>query len=435
MIDYELSRTGRRSEYILTRVNVRHSLRKHIISALAILLSVCGVVDVQPASAASSFKDVPADHWARSAIESAVHKGYFKGYSDGTFRPNANITRAEFAALMARVSNNEMEGGQGTFSDIQGHWAQSAIAQAIGMGFISAQDYPNGFKPGTALTRREMAKWMASGLAAKHEDFKQAVSDTKDTLVPVAEYYKGGLNKADYPYVAVALGTGLMSGYPDGSFGPGKTTTRAEVAVILARYVNVQDKDPEEFQDLREMREVGLTGTNLTTATPYRFRKFSGTDKETSFDRIKDKPYKMMYNRGMMTIHRMIVVDADTSKNPKNLYGKMFVDEKFNWPIFDDAYNVFLETTVVPNDNTSLSNAAFPTSTLYNFTQGRGFESRAISKYGLTVLPRVDDFLTTGFFKKDIPRRFWMHRYLGDSGGEMGSGNTLVMFGPPYKPE
>ncbi|MGG1880717.1 S-layer homology domain-containing protein, partial [Paenibacillus cisolokensis] len=162
----------------MTKVNVRHSLRKHIISALAILLSVCGVVDVQPASAASSFKDVPADHWARSAIESAVHKGYFKGYSDGTFRPNANITRAEFAALMARVSNNEMEGGQGTFSDIQGHWAQSAIAQAIGMGFISAQDYPNGFKPGTALTRREMAKWMASGLAAKHEDFKQAVSDT-----------------------------------------------------------------------------------------------------------------------------------------------------------------------------------------------------------------------------------------------------------------
>lgn len=183
------------------------------------------------------------------------------------------------------------------------------------------------------------------------------------------------------------------------------------------------------------MREVGLTGTNLTTATPYRYSKISGTDKLTSFDRIKDKPYKMMYNRGMMTVHRMIVVEADSTKKPKNLYGKMFIDKEFTWSIQDGAYNTFLEATVIPNDNTSLSNAAFPTSTLYNFTQGRGFESGTIIKYGLTVLPKSDNFLTTGFFKKDVPRRFWMHRYLDDNGGEMGSGNTLVMFGPPYTPQ
>ncbi|PAD73077.1 hypothetical protein CHH67_20985, partial [Paenibacillus campinasensis] len=164
-------------------------------------------------------------------------------------------------------------------------------------------------------------------------------------------------------------------------------------------------------------------------------RIISGTDKLTSFDRIKDKPYKMMYNRGMMTVHRMIVVDADSSGNPKNLYGKMFMDKDFTWGVIDDMYNVFLETTVVPNDNTSLSNAAFPTSTLYNFTQGRGFESGTISKYGLTVLPKSANFLTTGFFKKDVPRRFWMHTFLGDNGGEMGSGNTLVMFWLPNTPQ
>lgn len=138
-----------------------------------------------------------------------------------------------------------------------------------GMGFISTMDYPNGFKPGTSLTRTEMAKWMASGLAAKNEDFKQALSDTEDTLVPVAEYHKGGLNKSDYPYVSVVLGTGLMAGYPDGTFGPSKTTTRAEVAVILARYETVQDKKASSYQDLNEMREVGLTGTNLLSATPH----------------------------------------------------------------------------------------------------------------------------------------------------------------------
>ncbi|MGG1880720.1 S-layer homology domain-containing protein, partial [Paenibacillus cisolokensis] len=268
---------------------------------------------------------------------------------------------------------------------------------------------------------------------------KQAVSDTKDTLVPVAEYYKGGLNKADYPYVAVALGTGLMSGYPDGSFGPGKTTTRAEVAVILARYVNVQDKDPEDFQDLREMREVGLTGTNLTTATPHRYSKLRDSDTVLSFDRFANKPYSMLYNRGTMTVHRMIVVDASSKTKTNNLYGKMFMDSDFTFLVNNSSYNVFLEATVVPNDDSSLTNAAFPNSTLYNFTTGRGFNSKAAERYGLNVLPAYDNFLSTGFFKKGAPQRFWMHQYLNRdksasvNGGEMGRiGNgTLTSWSIP----
>ncbi|WP_235440482.1 S-layer homology domain-containing protein [Paenibacillus sp. DMB20] len=399
-----------------------------------------GTAGLNSASAGAKFKDVPTDHWAKKAIESAVSKGYFKGYSDGTFRPHANITRAEFAALMARVSNNPVADGQDSFKDIHGHWSEADVLKAIGMGFISTADYPKGFKPGTALTRSEMAKWMASGLAAKNGDFKQALSDTKDTLVPVAEYYKGGLDKADYPYVSVALGTGLMAGYPDGTFGPGKTTTRAEVAVILERYEKTQDKEANSYQDLNEMREVGLTGTNLLSATPHEYGKIAGTDKITSFDRFANKPYTMMYNRGTMTVHRMIVVDASSPDKPKNLYGKMFLDKDFSWSVREDMYNVFLEATVVPNDNTSLTNAAFPSSTLYNFTTGFGFKSGTLSKYNLTVIPESDDFLKTGFFKKDVPRHFWMHRYLNrewkvsQNGGTMGRYGTLASFQIP-RPE
>ncbi|MFI2857902.1 S-layer homology domain-containing protein [Paenibacillus sp. JSM ZJ436] len=387
----------------------------------------------------ASFNDVPASHWAKASIEGAVAKGYFKGYADGTFRPQAHITRAEFALLLSRISSNVVENDSSTFADIANHWGRSGIEQSIGMGFLTPSDYSGGFKPDKALTRREMAKWMASGLAAQNEGFKQALSDTKDTLVPVAEYYKGGLNPSDYPYLSVALGTGLMTGYLDGTFGPSQPTTRAEVAVILSRYQQVQHKEASDYQDLEEMREVGLTGTNLLSATPHVYHTIYGSDKITSFDNFANKPYPMLYNRGTMTVHRMIVVDAVSKTESKNLYGKMFMDSDFTFPVQNRFYNVFLETTVIPNDNTSLTSAAFPNSTLYNFTTGRGFESSSTVRYGLTTLPASGHFLKTGFFKKDVPRRFWMHQYLNkdtstkDNGGDMGRiGNgTLTSWSIP----
>lgn len=412
---------------------------KGVLAAVIAGSAVFGLTGNEPVSAgAAKFKDVPESHWAKKAIDSAVNKGYFKGYSDGTFRPNANISRAEFATLMSRVSNNAVTDGIGSFSDVEGHWSESGVVKAIGMGFISKNDYPNGFKPGTLLTRKEMAKWMSSGLSAKNEDFKQAMSDTKNTLVPVAEYHKGGLNKLDYPYVSVVLGTGLMAGYPDGNFGPNKTTTRAEVAVILARYETVQDKKASSYQDLNEMREVGLTGTNLLTATPYVYRELINSDKVASFDRFANKPYNMLYNRGKMTVHRMIVVDAKTPTNHKNIYGKMFIDKDFDGFFKNDYYQVFIETTVVPYDNTSLTNAAFSPSTVYNFTKAMSFYSGTLNKFGIKALPSRTDYLDSGFFKKDVPRRFWMIGYMPkewveDYSGTMGTGNTLVSFFIPKK--
>ncbi|MBO2943829.1 S-layer homology domain-containing protein [Paenibacillus sp. F411] len=385
----------------------------------------------------ASFNDVPASYWAKASIEGAVAKGYFKGYADGTFRPQAHITRAEFAVLLSRISSNAVENNSSTFADIAGHWGRSGIEHSIGMGFLTPSDYSGGFKPDKALTRREMAKWMASGLAARNEGFKQALSDTKDTLVPVAEYYKGGLNPSDYPYLSVALGTGLMTGYLDGTFGPSQTTTRAEVAVILSRYQQVQHKETSDYRDLEEMREVGLTGTNLLSATPHEYPKILGTTEIADFTRFSNKSYPMLYNSGTMTVHRMIVTDAKSSTQHNNLYARMFIDSYFSISVRGDMYNVFLEVTVVPNNNTSLSNAAFASATVYNFTTGRGFESGTIKEFGLTVLPRDDNYLTSGFFKENVPRKFWMHKFLNrewkssSNGGSMGRYGTLTTFSIP----
>ncbi|MFB5268098.1 S-layer homology domain-containing protein [Paenibacillus enshidis] len=377
-----------------------------VFTGMLAMATVWGSVGVEEASAASAFKDIPAGHWAKASIDAAVNNGYLKGYSDGTFRPNASVTRAEFAAILSRVSSNEVEGGKGSFPDLSGSWSEEEVNKAIGMGFISTGDYPNGFKPSTSLTRREMSKWMASGLAAAQEDFQTALSDTKETLVPVAEYYKGGLNKADYPYVSVTLGTGLMTGYEDGAFGPAKTTTRAEVAAILGRYESVQKKKAADFRDLNEMREVGLTGTNLTSLTPY---KFANNDDGTpaDFTQIKDREFKIRNNLGTQAIHRLIVVESDSDKKSKNLYGKMFIDKDFDWPIDGKEYYVFTEATLVPNGD-NLSNLAFANATGNRFLSGSNFESGTVKSFGISNLPHTN-YLSSGFFKKGVKRQFWMY--------------------------
>lgn len=76
-----------------------------------------------------------------------------KGYGDGTFRPDAPITRAEFAAIAARFDQNEAAGGV-TLRDISGHWAESLIAQAAARGWVNG--YADGtFRPDQPITRAE----------------------------------------------------------------------------------------------------------------------------------------------------------------------------------------------------------------------------------------------------------------------------------------
>lgn len=294
-------------------------------------------------AAPAAFKDVPASHWAKNAIDDAVSKGYLKGEGNGNFRPNAAVTRAEFAAILDRVSTNELQtdAGAETFADLAGHWSEKEVSEAAGKGFFQASNYPDEFKPNTPLTRVEMAKWMATGLAAKDADYKTALSDTKDTIVPVTEYYKGGLNQADYPYVSVALGTGLMSGYPDDSFGAGKTTTRAEVAVILQRFEQTQDKNPTSFKDLNELREVGLTGTNIKTVAT----NLSTTNG--GLQAIYGKNVNLRNAIATVQIHHYIFIPGSTLANLGSVYGKMFVDKEYM--VNRKFYLVLIDETVTPN--------------------------------------------------------------------------------------
>ena len=106
-------------------------------------------------TSSNSFGDVSYGQWFNTAVSTMAKMGIVTGYPDGNFHPNANITRAEFAAIAARFDKEATAGGA-YFSDIAGHWAQLDIERAARKGWITG--YPDGtFGPERLATRAEVA--------------------------------------------------------------------------------------------------------------------------------------------------------------------------------------------------------------------------------------------------------------------------------------
>lgn len=100
----------------------------------------------------SSFSDIKDGAWCCRAVSTLTNMGIIKGYTDGSFQPNKSITRAELATIIARFA--KLDVNTKTFSDINGHWAQKNIELAAGNGWING--YEDGtFRPNNNITRAE----------------------------------------------------------------------------------------------------------------------------------------------------------------------------------------------------------------------------------------------------------------------------------------
>jgi hypothetical protein len=111
-----------------------------------------------------SFSDI-SGHWAEANIRQAVSSGIVKGYVDGTFKPNHTVTRAEFSVMLMNAWKAQGEGVELTFKDsaLIRAWAKKAVAQAVQAGIITG--YTDGtFGPNAEITRAEMATMVAKAL-------------------------------------------------------------------------------------------------------------------------------------------------------------------------------------------------------------------------------------------------------------------------------
>ena len=128
-------------------------------------------------TADNGFSDVANGQWHNKAISTMAKLGIVKGRRADHFDPDASITRAEFAAICARFNTKPVE-NSGSFSDISGHWAENEIERAAAFGWISG--YPDGtFRPDARITRAE-AMTMINRVLCR---MPQSESDLLDSMV------------------------------------------------------------------------------------------------------------------------------------------------------------------------------------------------------------------------------------------------------------
>ena len=193
-------------------------------------------------------------------IKGDDHKTYIFGYPNGTVRPNGSITRAEAAAMLARLLNIEVIGSAAKpqFTDTDSSWYNKAINAVVFRGIMKG--YPDGrFRPNAPITRAE---------------FTQMISTIDNKPYGVAPF-------ADVPghWAERAIGSEYqakrITGYPDGLFRPDANITRAEAAVILnkifeRKYDNLsllKCKNPQMIKRFTDLDESFWGWNDMVEAT------------------------------------------------------------------------------------------------------------------------------------------------------------------------
>ncbi|WP_225223774.1 S-layer homology domain-containing protein [Solibacillus merdavium] len=169
------------------------------------------------------FKDI-SEHWAEEQIMFLAEKGWISGYSDGTYKPNNKITRAQAAAILSEFLSLPPLNKTTSFIDVEkSFWALESIH------LVAQHKIINGigegrFSPHTILTRAQMAQiFYNAGF------YSRSANNGENSFEDVDKYY--------WAYIAIETmkQEGIMAGYTISRFGPNNPVTRAQMAAMIYR--------------------------------------------------------------------------------------------------------------------------------------------------------------------------------------------------------
>lgn len=213
---------------------------------------------------------------AIEVLNKEIHFNYVIGYTDGTIRPNNDISRAEIATIFFRLLTDEAREQYtttaGNFTDVKaGMWCNRAIATLTNMGIIKG--YTDGsFQPNKSITRAELATIIAR--------FAKLDVNTK-TFSDINGHWA-------QKNIELAAGNGWINGYEDGTFRPNNNITRAETFAMINR---VLDRQTESVSDLLPTSEMNMWSDNLNENAWY----YKDVQEATNYhkcDRVGDSVYE-----------------------------------------------------------------------------------------------------------------------------------------------
>ncbi|MBE9180484.1 S-layer homology domain-containing protein [Oculatella sp. LEGE 06141] len=197
-----------------------------LFTALALTAGAAAPLVVQaPAHAQTTFYDVQSNYWAQPFIQELAQRGVIRGFPDGSFRPEAPVTRAQFAAMVRQAFNRSTVRQPINFVDVpSNYWALDAIREAYSTGFLTG--YPgNVFNPEQNIPRAQVLVSLSSGLG-------YSTAGSGNSL----QVYTDAGAIPDYARTAIAAATErqIVVNYPNVQvLNPNQTATRAEVAAFI----------------------------------------------------------------------------------------------------------------------------------------------------------------------------------------------------------
>ncbi len=165
-------------------------------------------------------KDIKG-HWAEKDITKLVNKQAISGYPDGNFLPERPITRAEFAVTLVKAYGLPLSGGK-IFKDSGNHWARDYIAAANAYNIINGYN-DDSFGPDDQITREQMAVMINNAAKFDADGMSVIFTDKND----ISEWAKNAVERV--------ASNKVINGYPDGSFKPKQSTTRAEAVTVIVK--------------------------------------------------------------------------------------------------------------------------------------------------------------------------------------------------------
>lgn len=255
-------------------------------------------------------------HWGEQSIQQAIEAGYVDGYEDGTFRPEKEVTRAEFVKMLISSMKEKVDQ-----SDSGNPWYAPYVLSAQTSGIVTEGDITEDL--GQPISRLEMAK-----LAIR------AVEDS----------YRGKREVKDAELIFESTKAGLITGVAPGELALDGVTTRAQAVTIIQRVLNAQAGGTNEVdKHAASAAEIALYGANTMTLL------------QTATVPL---PYEIPLGNGLrMNIKEIIVTDMTDPTSP--LYDKYKGAEKFSGELIADDY-VFTFNFDIVNEKARENSYASP---------------------------------------------------------------------------